>query len=55
MRYVPIAKRSKKERRAINAAKRTTWNGLSPVTRKPPNSRAYDRRKANKEFRESDF
>ena len=38
--FVPYEKLSKKERRKIDAARRT------PVTRKPENSRAYSRKKA---------
>lgn len=51
MKYIPISKRSKKEQRALHAAKRGSWNGLNPVTRKPPNSRAYDRRKERRMIR----
>ena len=45
-RYIPINKRSKKEQRRINAAKRGSWYGMNPVTRMPRNSKAYDRKKA---------
>lgn len=44
--FVPYEKLSKKEKRKVDAAGRTTWGPISPVTRKPRNSRAYDRRKA---------
>ena len=44
--FVPFEKLSKKEQRKINNAKRTTWGELNPVTRKPTNSRAYNRKKA---------
>lgn len=44
--FVPYEKRSKKARRAWNAQKRGSWNGLNPVTRKPPNPKAYNRKKA---------
>ncbi len=43
--YIPYEKRSKKEQRKLDAAKRGTWGSLNPVTRKPGNSRAYSRRK----------
>ncbi len=43
--FIPYEKLSKKEKRKIDAAKRTTWGSISPVTRKPKNSRAYDRKK----------
>lgn len=47
---IPYAKLSKKEKRRVDAAKRGTWYGLSPVTRKPANSRAYHRGKAKREL-----
>ena len=44
--FVPDEKLAKKERRKIDAARRTGWGELNPVTRKPENSRAYSRKKA---------
>ena len=44
--FIPYEKLSKKERKKINAARRTTWGDVNPVTRKPENSRAYNRRRA---------
>ena len=44
--FIPYEKLSKKEKRKLNQAKRQTWNSLNPVTRKPINSKAYNRRKA---------
>ena len=44
--FIPYAKLSKKEKRKLNQAKRQTWGNLNPVTRKPENSKAYNRRKA---------
>lgn len=46
--YIPFKKLSKKKQREQNAALRGSWYGLNPVTRKPENSRAYNRRKARK-------
>ena len=43
--YIPYEKLSKKEKRKLDSAKRGTWGDLSPVTRKPENSRAYNRKK----------
>ncbi len=43
---IPYEKLSKKEKRKLDAAKRTTWGSLNPVTRKPANSKAYNRKKA---------
>ena len=46
-RFVPYEKRSKKQQRQLNAQRRTLWT-VNPVTRKPKNSKAYDRNKARK-------
>ena len=43
--YIPYEKLSKKEKRKLDSAKRGTWGDLNPVTRKPENSRAYNRKK----------
>ena len=43
--FVPYEKLSKKEKRKLDQAKRQTWGALNPVTRKPGNSRAYNRQK----------
>jgi len=44
--YIPYEKLSKKEKRKVDAMRRNTWGELKPVTRKPQNSRAYNRKKA---------
>ena len=44
--FIPYEKLSKKEKRKLDQARRQTWNSLNPVTRKPENSKAYNRRKA---------
>lgn len=46
--FIPFEKLSKKEKQKINKAKRQTWGELSPVTRMPKSSRAYDRKKAQR-------
>ena len=43
--FIPYEKLSKKEKRKMDLAKRQTWGELNPVTRKPENSRAYNRKK----------
>lgn len=51
--FVPYEKLSKKKKREMDAKRRGSWHGIDPVTRKPENSRAYNRRKArswNDEF-----
>lgn len=44
--FVPFNKLSKKQQKEINKQKRTTWNGLNPVTRKVNNSKVYNRKKS---------
>lgn len=46
--FIPFEKLSKKKQRGLAAQKRGTWGGLNPVTRKPENPKAYNRRKARK-------
>lgn len=50
--FIPYEKLSKKEKRKVDAAKRNTWGDLNPVTRKPQNSKAYNRNKARSWKRE---
>ena len=42
--FTPYDKLSKKKKRELDKAKRGTW-GISPITRKPPNPKAYKRKK----------
>ena len=44
--YIPYEKLSKKEKRKVDAMRRNTWGELNPVTRKPANSKAYNRKKS---------
>ena len=44
--HIPFEKLSKRQQRTLNAQKRITWGELNPVTRRPENSRAYNRAKA---------
>ena len=44
--FIPFEKLSKKKQRELNAAKRGSWGGLNPVTRKPAPPKAYNRKKA---------
>jgi len=46
--FIPYEKLSKREQRKRSAKRRTTWGALNPVTRRPENSKAYNRRKARK-------
>ena len=43
--FIPYEKLSKKKRRELNAARRGTWT-VNPVTRKPANPKAYNRKTA---------
>jgi len=43
--FVPFEKLSKKKQRELNAGRRNVWE-INPVTRKPANPRAYNRKKA---------
>ena len=45
--FVPYEKLSKKEKRKLDQARRQTWGELNPVTRKPENSKAYNRRRTH--------
>ena len=44
--FIPYEKLSKKEKRRLDAAKRGSWGGLNPVTRKPLSPKAYKRNKS---------
>jgi hypothetical protein len=46
--FVPYEKLSKKEKQKPTAARRGSWHGLNPVTRKPRDPKAYNRKKAQK-------
>ncbi len=43
--FIPYEKLSKKAKRAEAQKRRRDWGALSPVTRKAPNPRAYQRQK----------
>ena len=43
--FIPYDKLSKKKKRELDIQRRGSW-AMSPVTRKPANPKAYDRRKA---------
>lgn len=43
--FIPYEKLSKKKRRELDAARRGSWCGVNPVTKKPQNSKVYNRRK----------
>ena len=50
--FIPYEKLSKKGKRKLDLSKRQTWGELNPVTRKPTNSRAYNRNKSRNWIRD---
>lgn len=54
--FIPYEKLSKKKKRELDKARRSTWGELSPVTRKAQSAKVYDRNKARKKiFDDSSF
>ena len=51
MKVTPLKKQSKKNQRKLHAAKRGSWNGVSPVTSIVQSKRLYDRNRAKQENR----
>lgn len=49
--FVPYDKLSKKEKQRLDRARRVTWNGVDPVTRRPALSFAYDRSRENRRWK----
>ena len=48
--FIPLEKQSKRKQREYHATRRNDWGGLNPVTRKPPNPKAYNRKKSGQWF-----
>lgn len=48
IKHIPFEKLQKKKQKEQQAKQRGSWDGLSPVTRRPPNPKAYDRKKAGR-------
>ena len=46
--YVSYLKLSKKKRREIDQTKRATWGSVSPVTKRIPSQKVYNRKKAQR-------
>lgn len=44
--FIAYEKLSKKKQRELNSKMRGTWGSLNPVTRRPENPKAYNRKKA---------
>ena len=43
--FSPYEKLPTKQKRKLDLVKRQTWGELNPVTRKPENSKAYNRKR----------
>lgn len=50
---IPLKKQSKKAQREFYQSQRGSWNGINPVTRVPPNIKAYSRPKAKRATKEA--
>ena len=48
--FVPYEKLSKKKQRELDLKKRRNWNGISPVTKKSENPKAYNRKRHRNDF-----
>ena len=44
--FIPFVKLSKKTQQEINKNRRKNWGNIDPVTKRPANSKAYNRKKA---------
>ena len=56
--FISYEKLSKKEKRKVDSQKRKSWGALNPTTRKPPNPKAYNRKKnqcRKKDLFDTDF
>ncbi len=54
-RFVSYEKLSKKEKRRVNARRRKSWQGASPVTRRAENKKKYSRKKIKARLSDDDF
>ena len=52
--FIPYEKLSKKQQKAVNAAKRKSWDGVNPVTRVSVSEKAYNRARARRRYNDSD-
>ena len=44
--FIPFVKLSKKTQQEINKSRRKNWGNIDPVTKRPANSKAYNRKQA---------
>lgn len=45
-RFLPREKMNKRQKRELDLAKRATWDGINPVTRRATNKTAYNRKQS---------
>lgn len=48
--FIPLNKQSKKLQKEFHSQKRSSWNGVNPVSRIMTNKRIYNRKKQSKNF-----
>ena len=48
--FIPYEKLSPKKKRETDKEKRGVWYGINPVTRKPGNPKAYNRKKDRRDI-----
>ena len=48
--FIPLEKQSKRKQQEYHAVCQKGWGCINPVTRKPPNPKAYDRKKSGRWF-----
>jgi len=53
--FIPYEKLSKRKKRELNAKQRREWGGMSPITRRAENPKAYNRKKTRKWSDDSGF
>lgn len=44
--FIPFVKLSKKTQQELNKSRRKNWGNIDPTTKRPENSKAYNRKKA---------
>lgn len=54
MKWIPLSKQSKKNKRSFYASKRGSWDGVSPVTRVVQSRRSYERNRIKQDDRRAD-
>ena len=52
--FIPYEKLSKKKKRELDAARRGSWNGIDPVSRRVESKKVYNRKRAQDWKRNSD-